>query len=147
MNTGQKSSWIKFLPTRVGGKIGENFLLVKISSYTVLQNQHQLIQIPCNHAWLHLFHCIIFACLHYHQVCLPFQLPYLLDSSMTSTVQQHSKFTNPCTAKSFVINDYITTIIMQLLVLLWRTVSEWNCTCLHYSHTGSHSGKCGMHTY
>ena len=35
-NTGQKIRGTKFLPTRPGGEIGENFLLVKISSYTVL---------------------------------------------------------------------------------------------------------------
>ena len=36
INTGQKILWIKLLPTRAGGEIGKNFLLVKISTYTVL---------------------------------------------------------------------------------------------------------------
>jgi hypothetical protein len=31
---GQKKLWDKISPTRAGGKIGENFPLVKISSYT-----------------------------------------------------------------------------------------------------------------
>ena len=37
INTGQKNSQIKILPTRIGGKIGENnhFHLAKISGYTV----------------------------------------------------------------------------------------------------------------
>ena len=35
LNTGQKISVIKFLPMREGGRIGENFLLVKISTYMV----------------------------------------------------------------------------------------------------------------
>ena len=32
---GEKNSWIKFSPMRAGGKIGKNFLLVKIFSRTV----------------------------------------------------------------------------------------------------------------
>ena len=32
----RKNSWIKFLPIRAGGEISENFLLAKISCYTVL---------------------------------------------------------------------------------------------------------------
>ena len=35
INIGQKNSWIKFLPTRAGGEINDNFLLAKISSYMV----------------------------------------------------------------------------------------------------------------
>ena len=35
VNTGQKIYGTKFSPTRPGGEIGKNFLLMKISSYTV----------------------------------------------------------------------------------------------------------------
>ena len=35
INTGQKIHAIKILPIRAGGEIGENFLLAKISAYTV----------------------------------------------------------------------------------------------------------------
>ena len=35
VNTGQKICGTKFSPTRPGGKIGEVFLLVKISGYTM----------------------------------------------------------------------------------------------------------------
>ena len=37
INTGQNICAIKILPIRADGKIGENFLLVKISMYTLVQ--------------------------------------------------------------------------------------------------------------
>ena len=47
INTGQKNSQINISPMRAGGEIGENFLLVKISGYTVHRVENGVLMHMC----------------------------------------------------------------------------------------------------